>query len=135
MELKSRDQNNMPREIVEPCLLFNLHRTFRTKLGRIELYDYTRHAWRLGARKEKAKYAMSIYDGIVQEVYTIAAWFPQNTTLNIKHIKDNHPTDINKKRWEFVGQLAPDPVRTKYLGINVSKYFRSKRNPIAYVNC
>ncbi len=36
-----------------------------------ELYDATRASWKVGARRESAKYALAVFEGIVREVYEI----------------------------------------------------------------
>ncbi|QBP42590.1 hypothetical protein [Paenisporosarcina antarctica] len=58
-------------KIDEPVVLKRLNLLFRYNMTDIELYDETRRAWRVRADREKAKYAFSVFVGIVHEVYTI----------------------------------------------------------------
>ena len=39
-------------------------------------------------------------------------------------------------RWQFDGKVAKEPIRSRYLGKDVSKYLvKGGQNPIQYVNC
>ena len=118
-------------EIEEPVLLININRSFRFGMPQVELYDATRSAWVIGDRKASARYAFAVYQGIVQEIYEIKGWYPNNSTLNTRKQEE---TDINEERWEFVGRIAEDPMRKKYLYKDVSRYVGTQ-NPIRYVNC
>ena len=41
-----------------------------------------------------------------------------------------------KNRWEFVGVIASDGIRKKYVGKSVAGYFaKGSQNPVKYVNC
>lgn len=104
-------------------------------MGKIELYDTTRHSWKLGERRNKAQYAFAVFQGEVKEVYTIVSWLPQNSTITTKKPEDISDLTINTDRWEFVGNIAPDEIRSKYVGKDVSEYLKSKQNPVAYINC
>lgn len=121
--------------ITHPIIAFKLNKTFSYDLSPMKLYDYTRHSWVVGERRNKARYAVAVYKDVIQEVYSIAQWFPQNTTLNNKQLSGEVSSEINKKRWEFVGNIAPKEIRDKYLHKDISKYIKSNQNPIAYINC
>ncbi len=124
-----------PAQVKHPVLAFRINATFRYGLPALKLYDYTRHSWVLSERRNKAQYAFAVYRGIVQEVYTIQAWLPQNSTMNSKEYHEIKDHDINTKRWEFVGDIAPQDVREMYLLKDVSSYLTSKQNPCTYINC
>ena len=113
-----------------PALLFTISKTFRYGISDIELYDATRSAWRLDAKeKEKAQYAFAVYRGIVQEVYIIEGWHPENSTFNTRK---KEPDDTKTERWEFVGRIADQDTRKKYRYRDVSEYVG--QNPIRYMN-
>lgn len=117
--------------IDEPAVLIRINNFFRYDLTDIELYDTTRGVWRIGNKREKVKYAFAVYDGIVHEVYRVMAWFPAGSTLNTR---GNHENE-KERRWEFVGRIAEETVREKYLRKSVEHYFKSgAQNPIRYVN-
>ena len=82
-----------------------------------DLYNATRHKWKVGQRREKVKYAIASYRGIVREVYAIENW---------KRCEDG--------RYEFEGQIASTDVRDKYLNQSLENYIlKGSRNPIKYI--
>lgn len=117
--------------IREPAILININKSFRYGMSPMELYDATRSAWVVSSNREKPLLALVVYQGIVQEVYKIAYWFPNNTTLNSRKTAAEDQRD---ERWEFVGQIADDTIRKRYRYNDVSGYM-GPRNPINYVNC
>ena len=118
-------------DIQEAAILININKSFRYGMSPVELYDATRSAWVVGTKREKPTLAFAVYQGIVQEVYQIAHWFPNNTTLNSRKTPDE---DRRDERWEFVGRIADNSTRTRYLYNDVSDCM-GPRNPINYVNC
>ena len=118
------------------AVLINITKTHRYGMSAAELYDVTRSAWVVSlASAERARYAMALYRGVVREVYAIAAWLPDGSTLRVDDADRNRDTEP-KRRYEFVGTIADDDVRRKYIDRNVSAYFpRGAANPIKYVNC
>ena len=121
-----------PVEITEPAILIRISRHYRYGMTAAELYDQTRGVWRLGERREKAKYALGIYQGIVREVYLISTWLPAGSTFSVRNLHGVKAED----RWEFVGIVAPEDIRKKYVGRSVDKYFKEgAQNPVQYVNC
>jgi len=125
-----------PKRVVvsDPVLAFRINQTFHYGMNEQELYDYTRHAWKLGRRREQARYAFAVYHGIVQEIYEIEKWLPQNSTPNIKHER-GESSEVNTDRWEFVGKVAQAEIRKKYLYSDISAYLRSTQQPCVYINC
>jgi hypothetical protein len=117
--------------IVDAIVLININKTFRYGMQRIELYDATRSAWVVGDRKDRAHYALAIYQGIVQEVYEIKGWYPNNSTLNSRK---EEPNVDDEERYEFVGRIADSKIRNRYLYKDVSDHVGGQ-NPIRYVNC
>jgi hypothetical protein len=118
-------------DIREAAILININRSFRYGMSPVELYDATRSAWVVGTKRDKASLAFAVYQGIVQEVYKIAHWFPNNTTLNSRKTPGEDPRE---ERWEFVGQLADNSTRSRYRYNDVSDCI-GPRKPINYVNC
>lgn len=116
--------------IDEPAVLIRINRLFRYNMSEMELYDATRGVWRIGNDREKVKYAFAVFDGIVHEVYRVAAWLQAGSTFNSRGTFDDE-----KNRWEFVGQKAEEFIRSKYIGKSVEHYLlRSAQNPIRYIN-
>ena len=118
--------------IRHPVILINISRLFRYGMTEFELYEATRIAWKVGPKRNRAKYAFSVYKSVVREVYEIQAWLPGNSTLSCYLAT----IEVDDGRWEFVGKIAPDSVRKKYVGKSIAKYQKlGAQNPIKYVNC
>jgi uncharacterized protein len=110
------------------AVLITINKLYRSDMTALELYEATRGIWRVGARKNKAEYAMAVYQGIVREVYRIEQpWHPAGTleyqTRDSSSFKDSG-------RWEFEGSIAND-IRHEYVGFSVGK---GSQNPIRYAN-
>ena len=118
-----------PVRIQEPSILIRITDLYRPQMTATELYDATRGDWVIGPKRERAKYAFAIFQGVVREIYEIAGWFPAGLTFSSREKRLGLPG-----RWEFVGRLAPQRLRRRYLNRDVSRYFkRGAQNPISYV--
>jgi uncharacterized protein len=123
--------------ISHPCVLINISQMYRHGMTAIELYDATRKSWVIGARRDQVQLAMAIYRGIVREVYEIAAWLPAGSTMTglgtIANVVDPPLTAPHSNRFEFVGRIAEEKIRNRYLGKSVRNYFAANsQNPIRY---
>ena len=115
-------------DVVHDAVLITINKRYRSNMTEKELYESTRGVWVIGLRRDKAEYAMAVYQGIVREVYLIKAWHPAGTLV----YETREPIDYDiEGRWEFEGTIASD-IRNQYLGKKVGK---SGQNPIRYVNC
>lgn len=86
-----------------------------------QLYFATRHCWRVGKQRERAKYAVSVAYGIIRQVYEIDRWLPVKM-------------EDGKTRYEFEGRIAED--MAYLLNQSVSDDFDiGAKNPIKYLNC
>ena len=119
-----------PVRIRHPSILIRISELYRPQISATELYDATRGSWKLGPNREHAKSAFAIFEGIVREVYEISQWFPAGSTFNSRD-----PRGVrSRNRWEFVGRLAAEGVRRRYVNRDVSRYFKQgAQNPISYV--
>jgi hypothetical protein len=118
--------------VTEPAILIRIPQLWDPAMSDDELYDATRGYWRVGPRRERAELALSIAEGVVREVFTVESWHRAGTTESRTTIHSSAPAD----RWEFVGVIADDTKRYRYLGRSVRGYFvRGNQNPIRYVNC
>lgn len=117
--------------IAEPAILIRINQLFRAGMEPIELYDATRGVWKLGKRREGARFAFAVFEGIVQEVYEIKAWFPAASTFSTRPAEELQAPD----RCEFVGNLAPERIRRKYVNKSVAHYFDPPtQSPVIYLN-
>lgn len=115
----------------EPGILIRISKLWRYDMTPIEVYDSTRSCWVLSRTKaSQAKYAFAVYDYRIREVYQIHSWLPGGSTM----ISYDRPEQPDPKRLEFVGVLAAENIRKKYIGKDVSKIFpKGAANPIQYV--
>jgi hypothetical protein len=121
-----------PVEVTVPALLIRINRLYRHDMTPIELYEATRGTWKLGERRKGARYAIAVFEGVVREVYEIAAWHCAGTTP----YATRDATKLNLDRWEFTGRPADESIRSEYVGGSVAAYFRrGQQTPTAYVNC
>jgi len=120
-----------PVRVQEPSILIRINDLYRPSMSASELYDATRASWPLGRRRERVKYALAGFEGIVREVYEITSWLPAGSTFNSRN-----PHGIRTQgRWEFVGRVASEVMRRRYVNRDVSAYFKhGAQFPVTYVN-
>lgn len=126
IELKEED-------ITENIIMLKVNKFYYNGITPEKLYDITRGEWTVNIDKARnIKYALSVYEGIIVEVYNIVEWFPAYTTFNQRHIKQKF--DVNsKKRYEFIGNIAEENIRKKYINKSVAHLFKNGgQNPIKY---
>lgn len=126
--------DSKPARIRHPVLLININRLFRYGMTTLELYDATRSAWKLGVKREAVEYALSVYRGVVREVYSVSGWVQSGHSM--RGVDEDGRPSKRDGRWEFVGTVADESVRNKYIGRSVAEYFpKGSQNPVKYVNC
>lgn len=118
--------------VEEKAIFIRINQAFRYSMSEIELYDYTRGQWKINKeRADQAKYAFAVYEGIIQEVYSVLFWLEAGKTFNTRVEKEANPD-----RFEFIGNIAESEIRNKYRYKSVEHYFKKgNANPIMYVNC
>jgi hypothetical protein len=116
-----------PVEVRHKAVLITINQLYRSDMTAEELYEATRGIWVVGERRERAEYALSVYQGIVREVYRIVKWYPAGTLSYYTRDASNFKS---RGRWEFEGVVATD-IRDEYVGKSVG---RGGQNPIRYVN-
>ncbi len=121
-----------PARIREPAILIRINKLYRYGMSDVDLYDATRTAWKVGPRREAAQLAFAVFEGVVREVYAIARWLPAGSTFSTRR---GGRGVRNPGRWEFVGTVADDAVRSRYVNRYVGHLFmQGAQNPISYVN-
>ncbi len=116
-----------PAEIEEPVILIKINRLWRRGMAEEEIYEATHRAWKVGVRREKARYAFAVAFGIIRQAYMIKRWE--------RALRGHDGEDISHLgRWMFIGSVADD--KRHYVGQSVS-HLQSDgaQNPIRYVNC
>ena len=116
-------------------LLIRINQLFRHGMGPEELYEATRGVWKIGARRNSVRHVLALYQGVVKEVYAVEGWEPANWraySFRAEKLKAREKQDVG--RWQFKGSAAKEPIRSRYLGKDVSKYLvKGAMNPIQYV--
>lgn len=123
-------------DITENVLLIRINQQYHYGMTDFELYEATRTCWVVNQEKaDKLQYAFAVYNGMIMEVYQITAWLPAFSTMNSRNIDtDIMERNIARGRKEFVGIIAPNEIREKYVGGIVSDLFApGNSNPIMYV--
>lgn len=122
-----------PVDVDVPALLIRINRLYRHNMTAEELYEATRGVWKLGRRREKARYAFAVFHGVVREVYEIASWHAAATT---PYTTRDASQLTSRGRCEFIGRIADAAIRGSFVGHSVAGQFRDGlRNPVVYVNC
>lgn len=119
--------------ISEKAILVRINQLYRESMSAEELYEATMGVWKVGIRWEEADYAFTLFQGEIKEIYKINSWLPAGTY----EYKSRPRSDVEiEGRWEFIGSLAEDKMRKKYIGRTVRNYLpQGMVNPIVYINC
>jgi hypothetical protein len=121
-----------PVTIAEPCLLIRINKLYRPGMTTEALYEATRGVWKVGKRRNRAQFALAVYQGVVRQAYEIQEWHVGGTIPYSTRARD----DVDAPdRWEFTGVVA-ERLAVRYCGGSVEKYLPTNaQNPIVYVNC
>lgn len=130
--LDTESNNSDEVEITEPAMVIRVSRGYSEDMTPNELYDITRSAWKVSLdRANNVEYVLSVYEGAVKEVYRVAGWHEAGATFVPKR-----EDFIDSGRFEFVGTIAEDSVRDKYLNKSVKYLFKpGNAQPVMYLNC
>ena len=94
------------------------------------LYSATRAAWRVNLFKaKKARFALAVKKGIVVEVFEINEWLDA-TVVNFPDILNEDRTG----RYGFIGQVAVDEIRDKYIRHRMPPRLKGAATPTRYFN-
>jgi hypothetical protein len=106
----------------EPVLLVNINSQFRRDMTTADIYETTRKSWIVGERRNKVRFAISVYQGLSREVYEVRKWFPIYVN--------------GKLRWGFKGRLAKNSIRDELIYKSIRRHYkRGATNPLKYLNC
>jgi hypothetical protein len=95
-------------------IAFMLNKTYKSGMSPLALFESTRGIWSKVPVKDKdIKFAYALYGDIVKEVYEIDQWVKAGTQQYFT--RDFSERDISE-RWEFVGKIADEKVRSIYRG-------------------
>jgi len=128
-----------PITIDDPVVVINIHEQYPHAHNNPEyLYNATRGLWRMDrSRARRAKYFFAVYMGEIKEVYEVHDCIPatKETSAFWRNIErqQGRIQRPHEGRSEFIGALADDTVRRKYIGRRVP--VRLGQNPVRYFNC
>ena len=122
-------------DIPDAALLIRINALYRNGMSAQELYEVTRGVWKLDLdRARGAELVFAVFEGVVKEVYVPQTWQAARTT-GYETRKDLTLEDV-EGRVEFIGKVASEPIRAKYIDKSVSKAFSlGAQNPCKYINC
>jgi hypothetical protein len=123
-------------DVPDPVMLITINRLYRNGMTARELYEATRGVWANHSLERLAgvRLVFAVFEGIVREVYQPEFWRPAGTE-GYDTRPPLTPEDI-KGRVEFVGKLATDDVRKRYINTSVRHLIGlGAQNPCKYINC
>ena len=122
-----------PNDIIDNIMFIRINKRYRNDMTPMEIYEATRGYWKLKLENaKKVDYVLSVYDGMVLEVYEVAEWFPALSTYMDRPGKTS-PEEL-QGRYEFVGKIADEEIRKRYADKSVSDFFKfGEANPIKYI--
>ena len=121
-------------DIKDNIMIIRINRLYRNDMTPFELYEATRGYWKVKLENaKKVDYVLSVYDGMVLEVYEVVDWLPALSTYMIRpHSLDSEHLE---KRYEFIGKIVTDEtIRKRYVNKSVKHFFSlGQSNPIKYL--
>jgi len=120
-------------DINDNIMMIRINKLYRNDMSDHELYEATRGYWHASIDEaSKVDYVLSVYDGMVLEAYEPIDWFYAGSTFMER--EDAATGMINEDRIEFVGRVADEKTRRKYVGKSVNEFFKQgQANPIHYI--
>ena len=133
------------KDMTEPFIIIRINKLYHKDISEIDLYDGTRGHWRVNINRVKDpvngelkyKYALAVYQGQVMEVYEIKDWYPAYSTFySDSQRREPDPSTLKsgKLRFEFVGKIAEEAIRSKFKNKVLPKDImpRGSQYPIIY---
>lgn len=125
-----------PADITENIIMIRINQAYHYGMSLFDIYECTRCCWKVSYdQAQKVQYALSVYDGMVVECFKVLQWVPAYSTLHVHFYEPPEESrDKDMGRYEFIGNIAEESIRKKYVGKVVSDLFpRGNQNPIKYV--
>lgn len=115
--------------ITEPLLLIKIPKLWYPSIPDDELLEATAGWWKIGIRRERARYAACVIRGVIRQVYAVDSW-----RQRVEGDRD-WQDDIGKvPRWGFSGRIAPELAHYRNRSVR-HLYQQGEASPIKYVNC
>lgn len=122
-----------PDDVTDNIMFIRINRLYRNNMTPLELYEATRGYWKVNVNQaNKVNYVLSVYDGMVLEAYDVTQWLPARSSFMERD--DGRRDEQLTNRYEFIGMIAKDDIREKYVDKSVASFFPAgNANPIKYV--
>lgn len=121
-------------DFTEPTLFVKLGKELTLEKARkpgvrpYDLYERVRGEWALSLECARTfGLVLAVCEGEVVEAYRVVGWFRAGETMHHKHT-----FTPNEGRVEFVGSLAEDAVRQRFVGRSMRDIFTGS-NPVRYI--
>jgi 5-methylcytosine-specific restriction protein B len=116
-------------DLEENIVIIKINKLYRPDMSAEELYEATRCCWKRKIDSvSHTEYCLSVFNGIVVEVYKITGWYKAGTIPTKTRVIE---TERLNGRIEFSGFVAEDKIRNKYIGKSVENLFkRGEASPI-----
>ena len=113
-----------------PAIAFRIPRLWTPSMSPEELYEATHGWWRLGPRRNGARYALSVSRGVIRGIYSIE---PSSWRLRGEGDREWEPNE--KPRWGFEGVSVATEFN-EYMNRDISSWFKQgNASPFGYINC
>ena len=107
-------------DIKDRVLLLNINQTYHEGMPEDVVLAVACRAWAVDKkRKDGAKYALVVYKDEVKGVFKIDSW---------------HKDPVEPRKWAFKGEVAPEHIRDKYMGMRGVAWEQGQKTPFIYVN-
>lgn len=118
-------------DIKDKAIMFKITNTYKNGMKPHEIYDITRGVWRIDLKRAKDyKYAFAVYDNVIIEVYEIMQWFERGSTFNSK---SEELQKFSGQRYEFVGKIADEKIRIRYINKSVKNINNNLQTVFMYL--
>ena len=105
--------------IEDDCLIININKSYKRGSGVDAIYNATKETWRIEERRrEKVKYVLSEYKGLIVEVFKVDRWYPKERGYNPGAKKYGQ----TYTGYGFEGKVADNKIRNKYINKTISQF-------------
>lgn len=110
-------------EITDNVVVIKINKLYKKGMSAEALYEATRGVWRRKIESvQPADYALSVSKGIILEVFKIDQWYSAGTfPMKTREVSAEHC----KGRIEFIGSIAEQSIREKYIGKSVAGLYKN----------
>lgn len=106
-------------EIEDNCIIININKTYKRGSGENAIYEATKEIWDIKEhRRNKAKFVLSEYKGLIVEVFKVNKWYSKERGYN-EGAKKYGQTYLG---YGFEGTIADSLEKEKYINKTISPF-------------